>query len=88
LVVTASGLVAGIIERREGEPAERGRPRLPSANVVETLRFFLHEGVQWRELPARNGRASGSTLRRRLGEWRDAAVLARVHGVLLRMAQC
>jgi transposase len=52
------------------------------------LRFFLHEGVQWRELPARNGRASGSTLRRRLGEWRDAAVLARVHGVLLRMAQC
>ena len=49
--------------------------------------FFLREGVQWRELPARNGRASGSTLRRRLAEWRDTAVLPRVHAVLLRMAR-
>jgi hypothetical protein len=51
------------------------------------LRFFLREGVQWRELPASDGRVSGSTLRRRLREWRDTAVLARVHGVLLRMAR-
>ena len=29
----------------------------------------------------------GSTLRRRLREWRDTAVLARVHAVLLRMAR-
>jgi transposase len=87
LRVTASSLVAEIIERLEGEPAERGRPRLPVADVVGTLRFFLREGVQWRELPARDGRASGSTLRRRLREWRDTAVLARVHAVLLRMAR-
>jgi hypothetical protein len=40
-----------------------------------------------REFPAGNGRASGSTLRRRLRERRDTAVLARVHGVLLRMAR-
>ncbi len=85
--VTVSSLVAGIIERLEVEPAERGRPRLPAASVVETLRFFLREGVQWRELLARDGQASGSTLRRRLGEWRDTAVLARVHAVLLRMAR-
>ena len=85
--VTASSLVAEIIERLEGEPAERGRPRLPVADVVGTLRFFLREGVQWRELPASDGRASGSTLRRRLREWRDTAVLARVHAVLLRMAR-
>jgi transposase len=52
LRVTASSLVAEIIERLEGEPAERGRPRLPVADVVGTLRFFLREGVQWRELPA------------------------------------
>src|SRR3954464_3991559 len=87
LRVTASSLVAEIIERLEGEPAERGRPRLPVAEVVGTLRFFLREGVQWRELPASDGRASGSTLRRRLREWRDTAVLARVHAVLLRMAR-
>jgi transposase len=57
------------------------------AEVVETLRFFLREGVQWRELPACDGRASGPTLRRRLHEWRDTAVLARVHAVPLRMAR-
>ena len=85
--VTISSLVAGIIKRLEGEPGERGRPRLPVEDVVETLRFFLREGVQWRELPARDGRASGSTLRRRLGEWRKTAVLPRVHAVLLRMAR-
>ncbi len=56
-------------------------------DVVESLRFFLREGVQWRELPARDGRASGSTLRRRLADWHDTAVLPRVHGVLLRMAR-
>jgi len=87
LEISVSSLVAGIIERLEEEPAELGRPRLPAANVVATLKFFLREGVQWRELPARNGRASGSTLRRRLGEWRDTAVLPRVHAVLLRMAR-
>jgi len=87
LRVTASSLVADIIDRLEGDPAQRGRPRLPVADVVETLQFFLREGVQWRELPAGAGRASGSTLRRRLGDWRDTAVLARVHAVLLRMAR-
>ena len=66
---------------------ERGCPRLPAAEVVRTLQFFLREGVQWRELFAGTGRASGSTLRRRLREWRDVALLPRVHAVLLRMTQ-
>jgi len=78
LEITVSSLVAEIIERLEGDPAERGRPRLPVADVVGTLRFFLREGVQWRELPAGDGRASGSTLRRRLRDWRDTAVLLRM----------
>jgi transposase len=85
LRVTASSLVAEIIERLEGDLAEWGRPRLPVTDVVGTLRFFLREGVQWRELPAGDGRASGSTLRRRLRELRDTAMLPRVHAVLLRM---
>ena len=66
---------------------QRGRPRLPAAEVVATLQFFLREGVQWRELCAGNGRASGSTLRRRLREWREVALLPRVHAVLLRMVR-
>jgi transposase len=84
LRVTAIDLVADIVEQLEKEPGERGRPRLPAAEVVRTLQFFLREGVQWRELFAGTGRASGSTLRRRLREWRD---VARVHAVLLRMAR-
>jgi hypothetical protein len=39
-----------------------------------------------RELPVRDFRASGSAMRQRLGEWRNTAVLPRVHAVLLRMA--
>src|SRR5919199_6201495 len=85
--VIAKSLVACIIEHLEGEPSNRGRPRLPAADVVATLHYFLREGVQWRALPAREGHASAATLRRRLGEWRDCAVLPRVHAVLLRMAR-
>lgn len=87
LKVTAKNLVAEIIDRLEGEQTGRGRPRLSAADVVATLQFFLREGVQWCELVADTGRASGSTLRRRLGDWRERAVLARVHAVLLRMAR-
>jgi transposase len=71
----------------EKEPEQRGRPRLPAPEVVGTLQFFLREGVQWRELLAGTGRASGSTLRRRLHDWRAVALLPRVHAVLLRMTR-
>jgi transposase len=87
LRVTAVNLVAGIIEQLEREPEERGRPRLSAAEVVRTLHFFLREGVQWRELVSGTGRASGSTLRRRLRDWRAVALLPRVHAVLLRMVR-
>jgi transposase len=87
LRVTAIDLVAGIIEQLEKEPATRGRPRLCPADVVRTLQFFLREGVQWRELLAETGRAAGSTLRRRLREWRAVALLPRVHAILLRMTR-
>jgi transposase len=86
LRVTAIDPIAGIIEQWEKEPEQRGRPRLPAAEVVATLQF-LREGVQWRELLAGTGRASGSTLRRRLRDWRDVALLPRVHAVLLRMVR-
>ncbi|SMF89706.1 Putative transposase of IS4/5 family [Azospirillum oryzae] len=60
---------------------------MPTAEVIEALRFFLREGVQWRALRAADGRASGSTLRRRLDEWHTTALLRRVHAVLVRMAR-
>ncbi len=83
----AAELVAGIIDRIEGRPYGTGRPALPTVEVVETLRFFVREGVQWRQLRAAAGRACGSTLRRRLDEWSATALLRRVHVALIRMVR-
>src|SRR3954452_7040222 len=72
--------------RRVEEPrSDQGRPRCPTEAVVETLRFFVREGVQWRELRATGDRVCGATLRRRLMEWYAAALLRRVHAALVRM---
>src|ERR671933_987116 len=84
---TACGLVAGLIDWIEGPCRDQGRPRCPTGAVVETLRFFLREGVQWRELRATGDRVSGATLRRRLYEWGAAALLRRVHARLVRMVR-
>ena len=84
---TACGLVAGLIEWIEGPRSDQGRPRCATEAVVETLRFFLREGVQWRELRATGDRVCGATLRRRLMEWSAAALLRRVHAVLVRMVR-
>src|SRR4051794_14597568 len=84
---TACGLVAGLIDWIEGPCSDQGRPRCPTEAVVETLRFFLREGVQWRELRATGDRVCGATLRRRLYEWGAAALLHRGHAALVRMAR-
>ncbi len=83
----AAALVAEIIDRLEDRSLGTGRPPLPTIKVVEALRFFVREGVQWRELRATAGRACGSTLRRRLDEWHATAVLRRVHVALVRMVR-
>jgi transposase len=83
----AAALVAGIIDRIEDRPNGIGRPPLPTIKVVETLRFFVREGVQWRELRAAAGRTCGSTLRRRLDGWSATALLRQVHVALIRMVR-
>ena len=84
---TACGLVANLIDWIEGPRSDHGRPRRPTQAVVETLRFFLREGVQWRELQATGDRVCGATLRRRLMEWSAVALLHRVHAALVRMVR-
>src|ERR1044071_10065444 len=71
----------------EGPRGDQGRPRCPTEAVVETLRFFLREGVQWRDTRATGDRACGATLRRRLMEWSAVALLHRVHAALVRMVR-
>src|SRR4051812_20002937 len=87
MVSRAVALVAGIIDRLEDRSCQPGRPPLPTIEVVETLHFFVREGVQWRQLRAAAGRASGSTLRRRLDGWGATALLRRVHVALVRMVR-
>src|SRR3954471_17364553 len=87
MAAKAANLVAGIIDRIEGRPFGPGRPPTPTVEVVEALRFFVREGVQWRELRATAGRACGSTLRRRLDDWGATALLRRVHLALIRMVR-
>jgi transposase len=84
---TACGPVANLIDWIEGPRSDHGRPRCPTQAVVETLRFFLREGVQWRELQATGDRVCGATLRRRLSEWSAVALLRRVHAALIRMVR-
>src|SRR3954454_5652022 len=69
MAARAAALVAAIIDRIEDRARSTGRPPIPTIKVVETLRFFVREGVQWRELRATAGRACGATLRRRLEDW-------------------
>src|SRR3954453_12763902 len=83
----ATELVAGISDRIAARPYRTGRPPLPTVEVVGTLRSFVREGVQWRELRATAGRACGSTPRRRLDGWSATAVLRRVHVALIRMVR-
>src|SRR3954453_7454590 len=83
----AVALVAGIIDQIEDRPLGTGRPPVPTIKVVEALRFFVREGVQWRELRATAKRACGSTLRRRLNDWGATALLRRVHLALIRMVR-
>ena len=84
---TACGLVANLIDWIEGPRSDHGRRRCPTQAVVETLRLFLREGVQWRELRATGDRVCGATLRRRLSEWSAVALLHRVHATLVRMVR-
>jgi len=88
MVQTALDLVAQTIDwieqrRRDG----RGRPPIPTPDVLRTLEVFARGGMPWDDLSAAPGRASGSTLRRRLADWASDAVLPRVHLVLLRIAR-
>jgi transposase len=87
MAARAAELVAAMIDRIEARSFGPGRPPLPTIKVVEALRFFIRESVQWRELRAAAGRACGSTLRRRLDDWDATAVLRRVHVVLVRMVR-
>jgi transposase len=79
-------LIATVIDACD-RPPDRGpgHPPAETIRVVTTLRRFLREGTPWRSLTATEEQASGATLRRCLARWAEAAVLGKVHALLVSM---
>jgi transposase len=50
---------------------------------LQGILFVLHTGIQWEFLPQQLGYGSGMTCWRRLAEWNEADVWARLHQLLL-----
>jgi transposase len=61
----------------------RGRPRVPDRAALTGIIFVLKTGSPWEYLPQELGGGSGVTCWRRLREWQQAGVWARLHQVLL-----
>ncbi len=60
-----------------------GRRRLDDRRALQGILFILITGTPWEHLPQELGYGSGMTCWRRLREWQDAGVWARLHEVLL-----
>src|ERR671923_546218 len=60
-----------------------GRPRVPDRAALTGIIFVLKSGIPWEMLPLEMGCGSGSTCWRRLRDWQQAGVWARLHERLL-----
>ena len=60
-----------------------GRPRVPDRAVLTGILFVLKSGIPWEMLPKEMGCGSGMTCWRRLRDWQQAGIWARLHRILL-----
>jgi transposase len=60
-----------------------GRKRLDDRRAMNGILFVLHTGIAWRHLPRELSYGSGVICWRRLREWQEAGVWARLHLGLL-----
>src|SRR5512143_2080434 len=60
-----------------------GRPRLDDRRALTGIVFVLWTGIAWERLPLEMGCGSGMTCWRRLRDWQEAGVWARLHRMLL-----
>src|SRR5512135_2376331 len=72
------------MDRLDPEQVRPGHPRSQTTKVVQTFRYFVHEGVGWRTLTASDRFVSGSTLRRWIKRWFAKGTVRAVHGALVR----
>lgn len=64
-----------------------GRPRVSNRAALTGIVFVLKSGIPWEMLPPELGCGSGMTCWRRLRDWQQADVWARVHQALLERLQ-
>ena len=74
--------VAPLLPREKPKP-RGGRPRVPDRAALTGILFVLRTGTPWEHLPAEMGCGSGMTCWRRLRDWQQAGVWARLHKLLL-----
>jgi transposase len=60
-----------------------GRKPLDDRLVLQGILFVLHTGIGWEHLPQELGFGCGMTAWRRLRDWQQAGVWARLHELLL-----
>src|SRR5262245_25708639 len=81
------GLIEPLLPQQERRYRYPGRRRLEDRLVLHGILFVLHTGIGWEHLPQELGFGSGMTARRRLHEWQEAGVWARLHRLLLERLQ-
>jgi len=60
-----------------------GRPRVDNRAALNGILYVLRTGIQWKHLPGALGFGSGVTCWRRVRDWQQAGVFARLHQGLL-----
>lgn len=75
-------MIAPLIPPERPKP-RGGRPRVSDRAALTGIVFVLKTGIQWECLPQEMGCGSGMTCWRRLRDWQQAGVWARLHHVLL-----
>ena len=80
-------LIAPLLPPERPKP-QGGRPRVSDRAALTGILFVLQSGIPWEMLPLEMGCGSGVTCWRRLRDWQEAGVWARLHQVLLDRLGC